>query len=63
MVAFELPERLKAQGFELLFHLKDKKNLQVSATQVRDQWHLRFAPHIYNTKDEIRMAAEILKSL
>lgn len=63
MVAFELPPKIQQLGFEFLFHLKEKEKLQVSVTSIRNHWHLRLAPHVYNSKEEIQKAAKILKSL
>jgi isopenicillin-N epimerase len=63
MVAFALPEKLRAQQFDLMWFLKKEKSLQVSMTVIHGEWCLRLAPHIYNTEQEIEQAAQILSAL
>jgi len=63
LLAFKLPQALSQRGFELMQHLFEKKNLVISMTMIQHEWHLRVSPHIYNTEDEIKKAAEILAAL
>lgn len=63
LLAFDLPDHLAAQGFELMYRLKNCDGIQVSMTMIQDRWALRLAPHIYNTEQEIEKAAEILARL
>lgn len=59
LVAFELPEKLAAREFELMFFLQREHQIVISMTIIQGSWCLRMAPHIYNTKSEIEQAAEI----
>lgn len=63
MSAFSLPEPLRKRQFDLMWHLKREKSLQVSMTMIQGEWCLRLAPHVYNTEQEIEQAAQILSGL
>lgn len=60
MIAFELPEPLANQGYQLMHDFFTKRKLLVAMTKIDDRFAIRLAPHIYNTEDEIRRAGEIL---
>ena len=63
LVAFRLPEKLRAKGIALMGDIFKNHNLVISMPVTFNEWTLRISPNIYNTKDEISKAAQILKSL
>lgn len=63
LVTFELPSRLRAEGFGLMGRLLRDYNLQIVTAPVRGQLQMRLSPHIWNTTDDILAAAAILSHL
>ncbi len=63
LLAFHLPEKLQKMGFELFSKLQLENQLVISMVQLQGDWALRISPHVYNTKEEIRQAADILSEL
>ncbi len=60
LLSYELPERLQAQGYGVLFELYEKESLQIAITPIQGRYCLRLSPHVYNTEDEISRAVDTM---
>lgn len=63
LYAFEIPARLAEMDFDLMNKLKSEHRLQVAMTCIQGKWHMRLAPQVYNTEEEILEAVKVLKSI
>jgi isopenicillin-N epimerase len=60
LLAYELPEKLRAEGYGLMQRILSEHGVQVASSYLQTRWVLRVSPHVYNTEDEIRAAARAL---
>jgi isopenicillin-N epimerase len=63
LLAYELPPRQQALGFDLQRQLLKDHGLQVAVSYLQDRWVLRLSPHIYNDEPELKRAVSILTSV
>lgn len=63
LVAFRLPEKLRALGFQLMKNLYQDHQVVIATPMTFGEWTLRVSPNIYNTPEEISKVSQILKSL
>lgn len=61
LLAFKLPPRLAAEGYELAIRIYKERRLQVATPLLNEKSILRLSPHIYNTESECQRSIEILK--
>jgi isopenicillin-N epimerase len=63
LIAFRLPERLRAKGIGVMKEAFEKHQLVISTPMTFAEWTLRISPNIYNTEEEIARACKILSIL
>ena len=63
LVTFEMPERLRSEGWGLMARLLKDHHLQIVTAPVRGKLQMRLSPHIWNTPEDIHRAAQIIGSL
>ena len=63
LTTYELPQKLLARAGGLRDELLVQHRLQIALPLVKGIPRLRISPHFYNTEDEIRRGAAILKNL
>ena len=61
--AFELPDRFQKMGLDFISLMRTKYGLQIITPQIKNEFHLRLSPHIYNTLEDIDFAVEALKKV
>ena len=62
-LAYETPKGLAGQGHPLMRRLYDEHGLVVALSPLKGGFVLRLSPHVYNTEDEIRRAADVIARL
>jgi isopenicillin-N epimerase len=63
LLSYELPERLLAEGYALMQRVLREHRVQIASTYFQGGWVLRISPHVHNSEDEIRRAAEAFAKL
>jgi isopenicillin-N epimerase len=63
LLSYELPEKLKAEGYELMHRTFREHRIQIVSSYFQNRWMMRISPHVHNSEEEIARAVGILAGL
>jgi isopenicillin-N epimerase len=63
LLSYHLPKCFSDMGWKLMEMLYKKHAIQIVTPPIRGEFKIRFAPHVFNSKQEIRTAVGVLEKL